>query len=93
MKLKDYRAKKIEDCGISKDRRMFEMIYPITQSQMAVGDRDNDDHVVVVLANDGVDMVCGPFDLRRAEQKASKLIMDNFNAIAHKVEIRPLVDV
>lgn len=73
-------------------RKVIEMIFPMTQGQMAVGS-NKDEHVVVVLANDGVDMVCGPFDFKRAQQKASKLIMDNFNAIAHKVEIRPLVDI
>lgn len=68
------------------------MIYNMGAAEMAVGDGKEAKHVVVVLANGGVDMVHGPHDIKEARKIAARAMMLNFNSIRHKVEIRPLIE-
>lgn len=69
------------------------MIYNMCAGDMAVGIDSEERHVVVVLANGCIDMVAGPLTIEEARKVAAQALTEKYNAIYHKVEIRPLTRV
>ncbi len=57
---------------------------------MAVGKEGQDQFVVVVLANGGVELVRGPMGYVDARKTTSKLMKENFNTFTRKIFLRPL---
>lgn len=69
------------------------MVYNYCGADMASGPEHVGEHVVVVTCNGAVETVQGPMGFRDAQKAAARAMMEKFNAVVHKVEIRPLMHV